>query len=359
MKLLVTTQAVDVNEPVLGFFHRWLEALAARVESIEVIRLKEGEHRLPHNVRVHTLGKPAAVMRSLGFPARVGYTLRFYKLVWKLRSQYDTVFIHMNPEYVVLAGPLWHALGKPVALWYNHPAKPLALRIAAREADKVFYTSTYAASAAYGHAQRMPAGIDTDLFKPQLIPRDRRRLYMQGRVTPGKRVHVALAALRLLRRDVPATLTIVGPEDAGYAADLKQQYAEEIAAGAVSFEGPKRNAETPALYSAAGAAINLAEAGHFDKTVLEPMACGTPVVVGSPAFGELIPPEWVVPGDDPHALAAALARLISLPEPEYEALGARLREGVVREHGLGALMDRLTAELSSFGARPAGASPVL
>jgi glycosyltransferase involved in cell wall biosynthesis len=359
MKLLVTTQAVDVNEPVLGFFHRWLEELAARTQSIEVICLTEGEHRLPENVRVHTLGKPPEAAGSLGFIARIGYTLRFYALAWKLRGRYDTVLVHMNPEYVVLAGPLWHALGKPVALWYNHPARPLALSIAAREADRIFYTSPYAASAAYRHALRMPAGIDTDIFKPQAVPRDRHRLYMQGRVTPGKRVQVALAALRLLRRDIPATLSIVGPEDSAYAAGLKKEYAPEIEAGAVSFMGPRRHNDTPALYGAAGAAINLASAGHFDKSALEPMACGTPVVVGSPAFGELVPPAWVVPGEDPEALAAALARLIALPDTEYEALGARARQGVVREQSLAALMDRLAGALSSLGGDGAEASPVL
>jgi len=348
MKLLVVTQAVDLGEPVLGFFHRWIEELAARVESVEVICLKEGEHHLPENVHVYTLGKPRDVMHSRGWFARIGYTLRFYALAWKLRGRYDTVFVHMNPEYIALAGPFWRTWGKHIALWYNHPARPLALSIAARFAGAVFYTSPYAASATYRHALRMPAGIDTDVFKPQLATRDRTKLYMQGRVTPSKGVHVALAALRVLRERMPATLTIVGPEDTAYAAGLKERFAEEIAAGAVEFAGTKRNSETPALYSAAGAAINLAAAGHFDKTVLEPMACGTPVVVASPAFADIIPPEWIVPADDPEALAGTLERLIELPDEDYRALGTLLRERIVREHSLTVLMDRLADVLQSL-----------
>ena len=39
-KLLIVTQAVDTEEPALGFFVRWIEELAKRVESVEVICLK-------------------------------------------------------------------------------------------------------------------------------------------------------------------------------------------------------------------------------------------------------------------------------------------------------------------------------
>ena len=44
MKLLVVTQAMDEQDPVLGFFVRWVEELAKRAERIEVICLKEGKH---------------------------------------------------------------------------------------------------------------------------------------------------------------------------------------------------------------------------------------------------------------------------------------------------------------------------
>jgi len=57
MKLLVVTQVVDTEDPVLGFFVRWVEELAKHVESVEVICLREGKHMLPVNVHVHSLGK--------------------------------------------------------------------------------------------------------------------------------------------------------------------------------------------------------------------------------------------------------------------------------------------------------------
>ena len=35
MKLLIITQAIDINNPVLGFFHRWIEEFSKRIRTIE------------------------------------------------------------------------------------------------------------------------------------------------------------------------------------------------------------------------------------------------------------------------------------------------------------------------------------
>lgn len=43
MRLLILTQAVDLDDPVLGFFHRWIVEFAKRFDTIEVICLKAGD----------------------------------------------------------------------------------------------------------------------------------------------------------------------------------------------------------------------------------------------------------------------------------------------------------------------------
>ena len=57
MKLLIITQKVDIEDDNLGFFHRWLEKFAEKVEKLYVICLWEGKHSLPENVKVYSLGK--------------------------------------------------------------------------------------------------------------------------------------------------------------------------------------------------------------------------------------------------------------------------------------------------------------
>lgn len=113
MKLLICTQKVDRNDSILGFFHRWIEEFAKHAEKITVICLYEGEHALPENVSVYSLGKEEG-------KGRLTYLLRFYQIIWSKRAEYDTIFAHMNPEYIVLGGLLWRALRKKIGLWYAH-----------------------------------------------------------------------------------------------------------------------------------------------------------------------------------------------------------------------------------------------
>lgn len=339
MRLLVVCQSVDTDDPVLGFFHHWLETFAPKFESIEAICLSEGRHALPGNVRVHSLGK------EQGSAPSFIYALRFYRRLYELRGSYDAVFVHMNPEYVVLAGILWRLSGKKVGLWYNHTNGSLPLRLAALLSSVIFHTSPYAYPARYRQAKRMPAGIDTNLFSPRGTARVPRSVYFQGRVAPAKKVHVLLAALRLLRdRGAHATATIVGPIDHSYGLELHRMFDDLLDGDGVSMQGPKRNEETPALYSSHAAAVNLTADGNYDKVVLEALACGTPMVLSSKAFSDLVPPERTVPHDDENALADALDQLFSLSEEERAHIGREGREAVIRTHSLSALADALALE---------------
>ena len=159
MRLLIVTQAVDLNDPILGFFHSWIEELAKRCESVHVICLKEGRHNLPANVRIHSLGKESGV-------SRLHYIWRFYKYIWVLRNEYDTVFVHMNQEYVLLGGKFWRLWRERIILWRNHKMGSIWTHIAGFFAHTVCYTSPSAYVASFKNAVHMPIGIDTDVFKP-------------------------------------------------------------------------------------------------------------------------------------------------------------------------------------------------
>ncbi len=95
----------------LGFFHRWIVEIAKRCDSVHVICLKEGRHQLPANVTVHSLGKEGGTLSRQ-------YVTRFYRYIWRYRKEYDSVFVHMNSEYVCLGGPALAFVGqtgRPVA----------------------------------------------------------------------------------------------------------------------------------------------------------------------------------------------------------------------------------------------------
>ncbi len=343
MKLLIVTQIVDKDDPILGFFHRWLEEFAKKFEHIEVICLKEGKHELPANVRVHSIGK------EQGGGSALLYGIRFIYLAWKLRKEYTHVFVHMNPEYIMLAGLLWKSWGKKILFWYNHPHAGMRLAIAVRLSDSIFFTSPYAASARFPKAVRMPAGIDTDIFTPHpAVEKFPQSIYFQGRIAPSKNVHVLLEAFKVLFKEGTAKrLTLVGPEDATYGTMLRKKYAALIEVGAVEFLGSRPNAETPALYAAHTVSVNLAAAGHYDKSVLESMASETPVIVSSKAFADLLPHEWILSDDPSQNLQDAIKKLFALTEGEYRTLGKKEREAVLQGHGLETLVSRIAVEAAS------------
>src|SRR5690349_15894229 len=132
MKLLIVTQTLDANDPVLGFFHSWVHALAPKFEKINVIALGVGVHLLPENVRVHSLGK------EKGKRSAFSYALSFFSLAWHLQGEYDAVLVHMNQEYILLTGWLWKLLGKRIYMWRNHSAGSFLTDTAAAFCDKIF-----------------------------------------------------------------------------------------------------------------------------------------------------------------------------------------------------------------------------
>src|SRR3989344_6033891 len=132
MKLLICTQTVDSQDSHLGFFVRWIEEFAKHCEKVTVICLRDGGLTISDNVKVYEIGKAASSTQK---------AVRLLSLVWKLRTEYDTVFVHMNPEYIVLAGWLWRVWNKRVALWYTHKSVNLKLRIAVIFSHIVFTAS--------------------------------------------------------------------------------------------------------------------------------------------------------------------------------------------------------------------------
>ncbi|MCI5108820.1 MAG: hypothetical protein MRY49_03170, partial [Candidatus Pacebacteria bacterium] len=194
MNLLIVTQKVSVNDPILGFFHRWIIEFSKHFESIIIFCLEEGEHNLPSNVKVYSLGKD----RGFG---KFSVLKTFISLVWNKRKEYDRVLVHMNPIYLVIAGFVWRfVFRKKVFLWYTHKSVDLKLRIAEKFPSKIFTASK--------ESFRLPSrkvivtrhGIDTNIFKPDYIKKDGRGLRMLtvGRISRSKSYFVFIRALSML-----------------------------------------------------------------------------------------------------------------------------------------------------------------
>lgn len=340
MRLLIVTQAVDRRDPVLGFFARWVEELARRVEHVTVICLKTGEYALPNNVHVYSLGK------EHGRPALgpTTYVWRFLRLVWLVRRDYDTVFVHMNEEYVLIAGWLWNILGKRVYLWRNHAKGSFKTRIAGTFSQKIFYTSPQSYTASFKNAVQMPVGIDTVFFTPDpSVARRPRTILFLGRIAPVKKVREFVDMLGALReRGVEFTATIAGgalPRDASYKRAIHATVHEHGLDGQVRFVGAISQAEARALYRTHHVYVNLTPSGSMDKTIFEAMACGAVPVVYNDALREILDADLVFDTLDAKSGVDVL-------EHAFAHCPGAFRDVVVAQQSLVLLVKRLIKEFA-------------
>lgn len=306
MRLLVVTQEVDIESKTLSFFPEWLRALAPHYERIEVICLKEGTHVLPPNVRVHSLGKEHGSVPSFV------YAFRFKVLAWKLRNEYDAVFVHMNQEYILIAGLLWKLLGKHIYLWRNHYAGSLLTDIAASFCAKVFCTSKHSYTAKYKKTVFMPVGVDLSRFSDTSTEnRVPNSILFLARMSPSKRPEVLLEALSLVHaQGLDFTATFVGdslPEYREYYASLKQLVSTHRLDGRVSFLPGVPHEETGTYYRSHDIFVNCSPSGMYDKTLFEAAAAGCVVLAVSKDFGELAGEAYAF--SDEQTLAARLEAL--------------------------------------------------
>ena len=320
MKLLIVTQTVDSGDLILGFFHRWIEEFAEDVEQVEVICLKEGHHTLPANVRIHSLGK------ERGVRGRATYALHFLSLAWRLRHDYDTVFVHMNPEYVVLAGPLWRLLHKYIAVWYTHKSVNLKLRTAVFFAHTVLTASAESFRLRTGKLRVMGHGIDTDFFSPDpSVPRAATVL-SAGRLSSTKRHDLVIRAAVHFQNDV--RIAGDGPEMQNL-----RNLAESLSLSSnVRFLGPQTQKELREEYRRAGVFVHTSETGSLDKVVLEALACGLPVVTTSVALRHL---PVILVSATPDAIAKAV---VSVRGANAQSLVTYVREHHSLQHLIPAIL---------------------
>lgn len=276
MRLLIVTQAVDREHPVLGFFHEWLELFAAKCEQIEVICLYEGVHALPAHVRVHSLGKEGGPQHP------VIYALRFLRLVWQLRTSYDAVFVHMNPEYIVLAGWFWRLARVRVGLWYLHKSVTLRLRIAILFANVVFTASPLSLRVETRKKRVVGHGLPVDRLPllPAPSTQDSIELLTVGRLSPVKRVELLIDALTHLPDTVRLSIVggAAGPVGEAYEASLREKVTELGLDGRITFTGPQAPDALAAWYGRSHLFVHASNTGSLDKVLLEALVRGIPVV---------------------------------------------------------------------------------
>jgi glycosyltransferase involved in cell wall biosynthesis len=352
VNLLAVTPKVDEADSLVGFVPGWLNALACRLERVDVLCLAGGPARLAANVRVHSLGKE----RGASKPAQA---LVFYRAA--LRARADVVFCQFSPIFVIAIAPVAKARGWPIVFWYTHRHVDTKLRVASALADRIVTASPESYRLGGPKLRVIGHGIDSARFAPAEGPgpAGRKTVLAVGRIAPIKHYEMLIeAAGRLAARRHDVDFIVAGGPQApgmdGYFQRLRDLAAERGLGERFRFLGAVPHGDVPALYRQATVAANLCPTGGLDKAVLEGMACGLPTVLRNGSFAPLLAGDaglLLSPDSDTDSVTHLLDTLLDMPPAERQALGARLRARVGAQHGLEGLADRLVGVMSEVARR--------
>lgn len=337
-KLLILTQKVDINDNYLGFFHDWLKEFFGHYDLITVICLYKGEYDLPENVRVFSLGKETKA-------SRWNYIWNFYCYIWKFRKDYDAVFVHMNPEYVVMGGLFWKLWHKPISLWFVHKSVNWKLRIAEKLSKVIFTSAKESFNLLSSKVIYLGHGINTDKFKPgpDKSRGDKFEIIYVGRISPIKNQELLIKAAAILKRKYQTEnflIRIIGDTiydyDVAYKNKLEDLIKNEGLGEKVSFVGNVPYREIEQVYQNTDLSLNLCPTGGMDKAVLESMASGTLAIVFNKTFNALLNgyPQLILGSLEPQELADKIEHLHRLDEKEYSAIAAELNNRVEQDFSL-------------------------
>jgi glycosyltransferase involved in cell wall biosynthesis len=201
-----------------------------------------------------------------------------------------------------------------------------------------------AAMAAGAHSDRVVQiqfGVDTQRFVPAAVPvstLERHGLHSGSFVFSPRIVrplynHETITAA-FAQLGTSYQLVMTGRNaDGEYLKRLMAGLARHGVAACVRVIDDISDKDMLALYQSAGVVVSAPISDSFPITLLEAMACGTPIVAGDlpPIRAELedLVPEALVPTFDATAMAAAMRRALELPPELRRALGTALRERAV------------------------------
>lgn len=345
MKLLLTTQRVDLNDPNLGFFHRWIEEFAKNTKHVFVIAQSVGEYHMPSNVLVYSLGK------EKGY-SKWRQLFNFYRYFFHIIKDVDGVFVHMIPLWLVLGYPVGRIFNKKFYLWYTHKSVTPMLRIAEKFSEKIFTASDQSLRLLSKKIEIVGHGIDTDKFNVRHSVSGIQHAHSPytiitaGRISASKNIDMFIEVGKILKINMfdfkikiaGAPITVA---DKKYFQQIKnliithhlEQHIEYV--GAIPYQGIEK------FYQEGDLFVNLSSTGSIDKAVLEAMACGLNILTSNEAFFSLLPEANVIRRMDHMYIAERIMNLCAQQSPKHD-----LREIVLRKHNLKTLVIRLIESLS-------------
>jgi len=341
VRVLMLTPRVDPEEDVFGFIYNWVREIGRNVDRLVVLTVKAGKRKyiesLPENIEVYEMGNRKGISRII-YAAKV-------VLNSIMKEKIDVIFTHMYVDFVFFVTPFAKIFRKPVVMFYAHGAVSFKLKIAAHLVDAVATSSEKGFRISTPKLNIIGQGIDTFKFKPSdKQPKEKIILYV-GRLSRVKNIDVLIRSLKHIDYNDFKVVIVGGlyEKDEKYLEHLNDEIEKSGMKERISLINEVPHDKIVEYYQQATVFVNPSTTGSLDKTVLEAMACGIPVVTCNDAFLDVFDDEaklkcFFRPGDE-YDLAKKIEYFL---KNDDKALRRKLRDAVIMNHSIRNLARNLT-----------------
>jgi len=351
MRLLVINFEMDRLSRALPWSQHVVNLLAQKCEQVVVLTSHIGSYEQPANVYIEKI--PA---RPYGIPQRVGggflVNLQAFQLIRKYRL--DACFIHMAADWAYLLRPAFRLTGIPSLLWFAHGVITPKTERDVRAADRVVTSSPEGCRVDANNIRIIGQGIDTDTFVLPPLTNERNAIIAVNRISPRKRIDLLIEVMRTIKQIAGAPelhLKLVGTtaaeRDQPYEHTLREQVWDGGLENQVQMVGYVPQKYIPRLYEEAFLHLNVSQTGSMDKTLLEALACGCPVLTSNEAFFDLLKdyPEFIIREETAEAIAR---QVIDLYQRRHSFDRVALRNLIAGHHDSRSYADKIMAQLDEL-----------
>ena len=335
---------MDPQSQVLAWQTKVAFALTSKFEKVVILtHEKKNLTKLPNNVRI--LLFPNIFLRA---PLRwIGgkYSLNFWVFYLHFKYRFDKAFIHMNFEWAYYFAPFFKITRIPLSIWYAHGSVSPNLYKAHKVATRILSSTKEGFRIPSDKLVLIGQSIDINQFPLVWLNKISNQFVYVGRISPRKNIDKLIDMVNIIvssKLIKDCKLIVIGgaitEEDQKYYKGLTEKIRLLELNENVEFTGPISQDKICLVYASVFAHVSFSETGSMDKTLMEALSSGCPVLTSNDAVINLLEEKYRINKDD---IGSAVERLCYVHQHQMEIDRAKLREIVTGKHDFENYIDKL------------------